>query len=57
MRRAVPLALEVLKTALKTPGLKIVFGTGAVASGLKRTSSPSRAIRSQTSRRCAACRS
>jgi imidazolonepropionase-like amidohydrolase len=31
MRRAVPLALEVFKTALKTPGLKIVFGTDAVA--------------------------
>jgi len=31
MRRAVPLALDVFKTALKTPGLKIVFGTDAVA--------------------------
>jgi len=29
MRRAVPLAL--FKTALKTPGLKIVFGADAVA--------------------------
>ncbi|MFL6231511.1 MAG: amidohydrolase family protein [Thermoanaerobaculia bacterium] len=31
MRRAVPLALDVFKAALKTPGLKIVFGTDAVA--------------------------
>jgi imidazolonepropionase-like amidohydrolase len=31
MRRALPLALAVFKTALKTPGLKIVFGTDAVA--------------------------
>jgi len=31
MRRAVPLALNVFKEALKTPGLKIVFGTDAVA--------------------------
>jgi imidazolonepropionase-like amidohydrolase len=31
MRRAVPLALDVFKKALKTPGLKIVFGTDAVA--------------------------
>jgi imidazolonepropionase-like amidohydrolase len=31
MRRAVPLALAVFKQALKTPGLKIVFGTDAVA--------------------------
>ncbi len=31
MRRAVPLALAVFKAALKTPGLKIVFGTDAVA--------------------------
>ncbi|PYQ62674.1 MAG: amidohydrolase [Acidobacteria bacterium] len=31
MRRAVPLALNMFKEALKTPGLKIVFGTDAVA--------------------------
>jgi imidazolonepropionase-like amidohydrolase len=31
MRRALPLMLEVFKTALKTPGLKVVFGTDAVA--------------------------
>jgi imidazolonepropionase-like amidohydrolase len=31
MRRALPLALAVFKQALKTPGLKIVFGTDAVA--------------------------
>ncbi|HSU81688.1 MAG TPA: amidohydrolase family protein [Thermoanaerobaculia bacterium] len=31
MRRAVPLALDVFKKALQTPGLKIVFGTDAVA--------------------------
>ncbi|MEO7419016.1 MAG: amidohydrolase family protein [Thermoanaerobaculia bacterium] len=31
MRRAVPQALAVFKQALKTPGLKIVFGTDAVA--------------------------
>jgi imidazolonepropionase-like amidohydrolase len=31
MRRAVPLALKVFKEALKTPGLKVVFGTDAVA--------------------------
>jgi imidazolonepropionase-like amidohydrolase len=31
MRRAVPLALEVFKQGLKTPGLKMVFGTDAVA--------------------------
>jgi imidazolonepropionase-like amidohydrolase len=31
MRRALPQALAVFKTALKTPGLKIVFGTDAVA--------------------------
>jgi imidazolonepropionase-like amidohydrolase len=31
MRRALPLALAVFKAALKTPGLKIVFGTDAVA--------------------------
>lgn len=31
MRRAVPRALSVFKQALKTPGLKIVFGTDAVA--------------------------
>jgi imidazolonepropionase-like amidohydrolase len=31
MRRAVPLALAVFKAALRTPGLKIVFGTDAVA--------------------------
>ena len=31
MRRAVPQALSVFKQALKTPGLKIVFGTDAVA--------------------------
>jgi imidazolonepropionase-like amidohydrolase len=31
MRRAVPLALNMFKNALKTPGLKIVFGTDAVA--------------------------
>lgn len=31
MRRAVPLALAVFKAALKTPGLKLVFGTDAVA--------------------------
>lgn len=31
MRRAVPLALGVFKTGLKTPGLKMVFGTDAVA--------------------------
>ncbi|HVT17155.1 MAG TPA: amidohydrolase family protein [Thermoanaerobaculia bacterium] len=31
MRRAVPLALAVFKQALATPGLKVVFGTDAVA--------------------------
>jgi imidazolonepropionase-like amidohydrolase len=31
MRRALPQALAVFKQALKTPGLKIVFGTDAVA--------------------------
>ena len=31
MRRAVPLALEVFKQGLKTPGLKMIFGTDAVA--------------------------
>jgi len=31
MRRAVPLALAVFKTGLETPGLKMVFGTDAVA--------------------------
>ncbi|MFL6194723.1 MAG: amidohydrolase family protein, partial [Thermoanaerobaculia bacterium] len=31
MRRAVPLSLAIFKQALKTPGLKIVFGTDAVA--------------------------
>ncbi len=31
MRRAVPLALQVFKQALTVPGLKIVFGTDAVA--------------------------
>jgi imidazolonepropionase-like amidohydrolase len=31
MRRAVPLALTVFKQALATPGLKVVFGTDAVA--------------------------
>lgn len=31
MRKAVPLALAMFKQALKTPGLKIVFGTDALA--------------------------
>jgi imidazolonepropionase-like amidohydrolase len=31
MERAVPLALEVFRQALKTPGLKVVFGTDALA--------------------------
>ncbi|HSS48383.1 MAG TPA: amidohydrolase family protein, partial [Thermoanaerobaculia bacterium] len=31
MHRAVPLALAIFKTALVTPGLKVVFGTDAVA--------------------------
>ena len=31
MERALPLALEMYKRAIKTPGLKIVFGTDAVA--------------------------
>lgn len=31
MRKAVPLALAMFRQALKTPGLKIVFGTDAVA--------------------------
>jgi imidazolonepropionase-like amidohydrolase len=31
MRRAVPLALAIFKQALATPGLKVVFGTDAVA--------------------------
>jgi imidazolonepropionase-like amidohydrolase len=31
MERAVPRALEVFKQALRTPGLKVVFGTDAVA--------------------------
>jgi imidazolonepropionase-like amidohydrolase len=31
MKKAVPLALNVFRMALKTPGLKVVFGTDAVA--------------------------
>jgi cytosine/adenosine deaminase-related metal-dependent hydrolase len=31
MERSIPIALKVFKEALKTPGLKIVFGTDAVA--------------------------
>jgi imidazolonepropionase-like amidohydrolase len=31
MKKAVPLALNVFRQALKTPGLKVVFGTDAVA--------------------------
>jgi imidazolonepropionase-like amidohydrolase len=31
MRRAVPLSLAIFQQALKTPGLKVVFGTDAVA--------------------------
>lgn len=31
MRRAIPLAVDVIRKALATPGLKVVFGTDAVA--------------------------
>src|SRR5204862_7535896 len=31
MQKAIPIAIEMYRHALKTPGLKIVFGTDAVA--------------------------